>query len=264
MRSDRLLAGSLQVLLGSAIVGQGVYAASLSAVTGWAAAAGVALVAAVSVSWRVRRSAPVPSVPERGAKRSSRVLGGVVGAFGALLVLGSLGGEAPVPRAAISILGLVLVGWGIKVWTGEVARARHAWRSRATRGQRQAVALCLGLGLGALFFGWAGFISVGGLRAHPATATALVTDVTHFKTSNYFLRWQLPDGGTATCSTELVRGDPRPGDRITVRYDALHPGTNCQDARDPVTYTLAIILTGVGFLGVAGAFLISRRSAPGT
>ena len=253
----------LQVILGCAIVGRGVYAASLSAVAGLSAAAGLALLAAVSLTLLVRRShSPSASVPDLGARRSSRVLGGLLASIGALLVFGgSLGNEPQVPGAAMSIAGLVLVAWGVKVWTGHVNRARRAWRAGATRGLSQAMAACLGLGLPALFLGWAGFVSVGGLRAHPATATALVTHVTHLKVNDYFLRWQLPNGRTATCSTELVDGNPQPGDLITVRYETSHPGTNCQDARYPLTYTLAFVLTGVGLVGMAGAYLIYRRAS---
>jgi hypothetical protein len=116
------------------------------------------------------------------------------------------------------------------------------------------------------FIGFGGFVSIDALRTDGARAPALVTDVTHFRTSTYFLRYVTTSGRTVTCSTENVKGTPGPGSYIIVLYERSRPSLNCEDARLGTSFVEPIVLSAisVALLGVARwVYLRARRSEAG-
>jgi hypothetical protein len=161
--------------------------------------------------------------------------------------------------------GVLFALLAVDAATGRLATDVRRYRAvtRANPKARGALLATLTIGTTLTLFGLAGFLAVNGLRTHGVRTTALVTSVTHFRSSTYFLSYRLPDGRTVTCSTERVRGNPEPGDSIEVLYDTLDPSINCRDARLGTSFAepTAIILIGAVFLAIWRGLYLRARSA---
>lgn len=258
------------------VVYESMYAATLSVRTSaiTAVVLGVLVVAGITaVHVHRQRTERVPPGAEfPAARRRSRWPGRLFAAVWAItafvFVVTGLSDAALSTQARAGDVGagVLFALLAVDTATGRLASDVRRYRAvtRANPRMRSPLLATLIIGTVLVLFGLAGFLTVNGLRTHGARTTALVTNVTHFRSSTYFLRYRTTDGRTVSCSTERVGGSPEPGNNIEVLYDTQHPSTNCRDARLGTSFTEPTVITaiGIGFLAAWRLLYVrARRTA---
>jgi len=269
--------GFVMIAFGALTVFESIYAATLN-VTAAVVAAG-ALAGAAAVSVIVLRRSPAAghqSTASTGDEPSRRRAGwpsrvfALICAFFAFGTLGGLSsrGLSTQAKGGLVALAVALVLLALDVATGRLAADVRRLRL-SVRGEPRLAGALYGSILGACllgFIGFGGFVSIDALRTDGARAPALITNVTHFRTSTYFLRYVTTSGRTVTCSTENVKGTPAPGSYITVLYERHRPSLNCEDARLGTSFVVPIVLSAVSVALLVAArwvYLRARRSQAG-
>jgi hypothetical protein len=257
--------GFVAIVFGSLTVFESIYAATLNVTAATIAAGGLAGAAGLAVVVRSRLprgphrslSAAPGGVNRRRAGWPSRVISLVCALF-AVGTLGGLGSKtlSPSAKAGLVAIALALMLVAVDAATGRLAtdvrRLRAAARANPRVGGVLYGTLVGGFMLGVFAFG--GFVSMNGLRTDGARAPALITNVTHFRATTYFLRYTATGGRTVTCSTENVRGTPRPGSYITVLYERRQPSLDCEDARLGTSFAEPIVLASIS----VALFIVAR------
>lgn len=266
-------AGYTAVVFGCFYVFAAVYASTLNLVAATIAAVVLFVGAGAAIFFGHRRrnriAMTTSSAEALAQRRRAGWISCVFAVFCALMALGAAANAADSGLSTEARCGLVAGALALALValdsaTGRLAadfrRLRQVARTDRRHGSTMYAVITMGVVFG--FIGFGGYVSDNGLRTNGATARALVRHVTSFRANTYFLEFTTASGKTINCSTELVKGNPRPGDFITVRYERSDPGNNCQDARESISYVAPTVWSAIGaaLLGLARwLYLRSRR-----